>query len=116
MKPSKPHTRCVVLGSKFTPAEAVKLRRAANNSGTTVSTLLHDLAIKGEIHPRPQIAPIAVEQWRALAPLASNLNQLAKGMNSGMAISTTDVSDAVTALRSTLGEIRDTLIDMRKAA
>jgi len=51
--------------------------------------------------------PIAVEQWRALARVGSNLNQIAAALNSarltGAAMpSITDIRDALLALRNTL--------------
>ena len=116
MKQGKPHARTVALAAKFSPVEAAALRTKASVSGTTVSGLLHELAMKGKIHPRPQIDPIAIEQWRQLAPLASNLNQLVRGIHCDEPVSRDAITRTVTELRSTLGQIRDTLIDTRRAA
>ena len=75
----------------------------------TVSSLLHALTIKGKVYPRPKIDPIACQQWRALAPLASNINQLARSVHQGHIAAGPDVSDELIALHGILAEIRDRL-------
>lgn len=116
MKARRPNSRTVPLGAKFSPAEADDIRQKAHDSGTTVSTLLHGLSTKGVVHPRPRIDPIAIEQWRALAPVASNLNQLTRSVNQGCVVNSTDVSDELTLLRNILADIRDSLMGQRRTA
>lgn len=117
MKPRRDESRTQSLGAKFSPGEAARLRAQASASGITVSTLIHDLAIKGAVHPRPRIDPIAIEQWRALAPVASNLNQLTRRINQGQLPEPPDVAEELLALRCVLEEIRNELIgEPRRAA
>jgi hypothetical protein len=116
MKPQRTDSRTVALGAKFSRSEADKIRSSAQASGTTVSTLLHTLVTKGKVHPRPKVDPIAIEQWRSLAPLAANLNQLTRSINQGRIADTADVSDGISQLRGTLGDIRNALIGEEKDA
>lgn len=117
MKPSRDDSRTVALGAKFSTKEAASLREKAKASGVTVSTLIHGLVVNGVVYPRPHIDPIAIEQWRALAPVASNLNQLTRRINQGQLPEPPDVSDELLALRCVLEEIRNELIgEPRRAA
>ena len=106
MKAIGKHSRIIPLAAKFTSSEAERLHQRADASGLTLSTLLHGLVTKGKVYPRPTVDPIAIEQWRALAPLAANINQLARSINQGQVSAGADVSDELAALRNTLGEIR----------
>ena len=110
MKPRRTDSRTVLLGAKFSKAEAHDLRRKAHASGGSLSTLLRGLAISGVVYPRPQIDPVAIEQWRALAPLAANLNQLTRIIHQGQILKGQDVLDELLALRCVLSEIRNSLI------
>ncbi|MBS0632045.1 MAG: hypothetical protein JSS11_09040 [Verrucomicrobia bacterium] len=116
MKVHHANSRTVSLGSKFSQSEADNIRHAARISGTTVSSMIHDVAVKGEVHPRPYIDPIAIEQWRALAPLAANLNQLTRSINQGRIADTADVLDGIIQLQGTLTEIRNALIGEERMA
>lgn len=116
MKVHRPNSRTVSLGAKFSHPEADEIRRVAHASGTTVSSLVHDLAVKGEVHPRPHIDPIAIEQWRALAPLAANFNQLTRSINQGRVADAADVSDGIIQLQGALTEIRNALIGEERTA
>jgi hypothetical protein len=116
MKPKRIDSRTVPLGAKFSPSEADKIRVSALASGMTVSTLLHGLATDGVVHPRPKIDPIAIEQWRALAPMAANLNQLARAVNEGRMPRSADVENGIIELRKKLAEVRDCLIGEERDA
>jgi hypothetical protein len=110
MTQRKADSRSVSLGAKFSRSEADQLRQQARVSGTTVSSLIHQLVTTGEVHPRPHIDPIAIEQWRALAPVAANLNQLTRKINQGQLCEPPEVEQELLALRCVLEEIRNQLI------
>lgn len=116
MKQRRAGSRTKSLGVKFSSDEVARLREQASASGVTVSSLIHGLATEGKVFPRPHIDPIAIEQWRALAPVASNLHQLTRKINQGQLPEPLDVSDELLALRCVLEEIRNELIGEPRSA
>lgn len=63
--------------------EAVRLRDYAAAARLPMSTYLRRVALRQRIEAPPSAANVA--RWRELAPLANNLNQLARACNAGLA-------------------------------
>lgn len=63
--------------------EAVRLRDDAAAARLPMSTYLRRVALRQRIEAPPSAANVA--RWRELAPLANNLNQLARACNAGLA-------------------------------
>ena len=63
--------------------EAVRLRDHAAAARLPMSTYLRRVALRQRIEAPPAAANLA--RWRELAPLANNLNQLARACNAGLA-------------------------------
>ena len=63
--------------------EAVRLRDYAAAARLPMSTYLRRVALRHRIEAPPSAANVA--RWRELAPLANNLNQLARACNAGLA-------------------------------
>jgi len=103
-------TRSVAISSKFSRSEADALRNAASRCGCTISSLVHTLTIKGVVNPRPIVGAISVEQWRALAPLASNLNQLARVVEMSGKVQSDKLAAEIVKVRELLTEVRNHLI------
>lgn len=74
--------------------EAVRLRDSAAAARLPMSTYLRRVALRQRIEVPPSAANVA--RWRELAPLANNLNQLARACNAGLAPE--GIYPAVTAL------------------
>ena len=74
--------RTVRVLARFTPAEGEKLRRLAAQHGTSLSeTLVAGMyRLRGETAPAQQAAERAA-MLAALAPIGSNLNQVARCLN-----------------------------------
>lgn len=62
--------------------EAVRLRDYAATARLPMSTYLRRVALRQRIEAPPSAANVA--RWRELAPLANNLNQLARACNAGL--------------------------------
>lgn len=63
--------------------EVERLRGYADIARLPMSTYLRRVALRQRIEAPPSAANVA--RWRELAPLANNLNQLARACNAGLA-------------------------------
>ena len=63
--------------------EVEQLRGHAEAARLPMSTYLRRVALRQRIEAPP--AAINIERWRELAPLANNLNQIARACNAGLA-------------------------------
>ena len=100
----------VVLGGRFTRQEAERIREQAVAANISVSALLRQKAITGEVKPRHVIPAINQEQWQTLARLHSNLNQALAAINRGTeAVDAFDTA-AIAELAAMVREIRCALI------
>ena len=66
---------------KVTPEERQRLRQLTERAGVTLSAYCRACILDTPIMARPVIPPVNLETYTALAPLASNFNQMTKHLN-----------------------------------
>lgn len=78
-----PSKKNVTLSTKVSIDEAAVLTEKAKQAGLTVSALVRQAAIDGQVQPRTVIPQINQEHWADLARMGANLNQIASRLNEG---------------------------------
>lgn len=91
-------------GLRLSVRELNSIRDRAAEAGLSVSEFIRQSSLSSTVRAAPIVA---VRQWSELAPLASNLNQLAHHLNAGQQDSLTPSDrQTVSALEDLLREIR----------
>lgn len=67
-------------GLRLSPRELNSIRDRAAEAGLSVSEFIRQSALSTTVRAAPAIS---IRQWSELAPLASNLNQIAHRLNAG---------------------------------
>ena len=93
-------------------AEIEQVRAVADAARLPMSTYLRRVALRQRIEVVPPIGN--VERWRELAPLANNLNQIARACNAGHA--TAEIYPALVALSEQVRLLRLDLLGATDAA
>ena len=97
-------------GLRLSPRELNSIRDRAAEAGLSVSEFIRQSALSSSVRAAPEIS---IRQWSELAPLASNLNQIAKRLNAGEQDRLTSADrQTVAALDDLLREIRLRLLDV----
>ncbi|WP_375263767.1 hypothetical protein [Palleronia sp.] len=91
-------------GLRLSQRELNSIRERAEEAGLSVSEFIRQSALSSTVRAAPAVS---IRQWSDLAPLASNLNQIAYRLNAGQQdrLSSTD--------RQTLAELDDLLREIR---
>ena len=97
-------THNIAVTVKLNSIEKATLGEPAKAAGVGLSAMMRELSLSGKVLPRPQINPIAIQQWQELLRVASNLNQAIALMNKGA------VSGSAGRLE---GVIQETLCELR---
>ena len=91
-------------GLRLSPRELNSIRDRAAEAGLSVSEFIRQSALSSSVRPAPVIS---IRQWSELAPLASNLNQIAHRLNAGEQDGLTSADrQTVAALDDLFREIR----------
>lgn len=93
-------------------AEIEQVRAFADVARLPMSTYLRRVALRHRIEAAPPACN--VERWRELAPLANNLNQIARACNAGHA--TAEIYPALAALSEQVRLLRLDLLGAKDAA
>lgn len=97
-------------GLRLSPRELNSIRARAEEAGLTVSEFIRQSALSSTVRVAPTVS---IRQWSDLAPLASNLNQIAHHLNAAPHDRLTlDDRQAIAALGVLLREIRLRLLDV----
>jgi len=97
--------RTKIFPVRWSEAEYGEIARLAASADMKTGRYVREAALKGIVRHIPAVNR---EQWRALAGLANNLNQLVRNVNIGRA--DTGSKALVEELRPILKEIREALI------
>jgi small-conductance mechanosensitive channel len=100
--------RCI-LATRVCLEDLLKIKALANTAGLSESAFMRQAALTGKIQPPLVIPQINESQWRELARLAANLNQIAARLNSGEAPDA-ELPALLQEIRRILAEIRAALI------
>lgn len=100
--PSKLRDRVDVY---LTPAERNLIAEKAEVAGLPISTFLRKSALSQQIKAPPKFA---LEKWAELARVGSNLNQIAKAVNSGQKLPFEPF--ILLDLEKAIGDLRDQLL------
>lgn len=91
-------------GLRLSPRELNSIRDRASEAGLSVSTFIRQSALSSTVRAAPTVS---IRQWSELAPLASNLNQIAHRLNAAPEDRLTpDDRKTIAALHDLLREIR----------
>jgi hypothetical protein len=97
--------RSKIFPVRWTEAEFGEIGRLAASADMRPGRYVREAALKGTVR---HIPAVNLDQWRALAGLANNLNQLVRNVNIGRADAGSKA--VVEELRPLLKEIREALI------
>jgi hypothetical protein len=101
--------RTVQINARLTPADAALLRERAARAGLKPGGLAAALIV-GRAPSLRVVPPINAAAWTELAPLSSNINQLAYHANSGAMPRAAEVLEALNATRALLVDVRAGLL------
>ena len=101
--------RDVTIGVRVAPAEYVALKDKAEQMSMTPAQWLREAALTRRL-PSPPVPAINREQYAELARLAANLNQLARAVNEGRAVTVND--DLMACLTTEVKRLRLALLGM----
>lgn len=97
-------------GLRLSIRELNSIRDRAAKAGVSVSEFIRRASLSASIRAAPTVS---IRQWSELAPLASNLNQIAHRLNAGEQNVLTSVDrQAIVGLDALLREIRLRLLDV----
>ena len=97
-------------GIRLSQRELNSIRERAAEAGLSISEFIRQAALSSAVRTSPKVS---IKQWSALAPLASNLNQIAKRLNAGEQDCLTSVDrQTLAVLDDLLREIRLRLLDV----
>jgi hypothetical protein len=105
---SKSHTRMRSVSVKMPAADIASLKARATKLGLSPSEYLRQ-ACTGASVTVIRVDPIAGDQYRDLARLSGNINQVAKHINSGGLLNPDDTQATFEDLRHLLSHIRQYL-------
>jgi hypothetical protein len=97
---------------RFSEVEWQRVTDAARSAGIPTLTYIRQRALSDRIGGRLTIPEINQDLWRKLAPLSSNLNQLAAQMNSGDRSHQNHVAYLLTETIELLRSVRRLLIGL----
>jgi hypothetical protein len=97
-------------GLRLSQRELNSIRDRAEEAGLSVSEFIRQSALSSNVRAAPAIS---IRQWSELAPLAANLNQIARRLNANPADHLTSADrQTLTLLDDLLREIRLRLLDV----
>lgn len=97
-------------GLRLSVRELNSIRDRAAEAGLSVSEFIRRASLSANVRAAPTVS---IRQWSELAPLASNLNQIAHRLNAGEQNALTSVDrQAISGLDDLLREIRLRLLDV----
>jgi hypothetical protein len=99
----------VTLSTRVSFEDAATLRGKASQAGLTISKFLRQLALTGEVKPRPVVPEINKDHWIDLGRMGGNLNQIAAHLNAG-GITADGLPGLLAESRQLLADVRATLI------
>lgn len=97
-------------GLRLSVRERNSIRARSAEAGMSVSSFIRQSALSATVRAAPAVS---IRQWSELAPLASNLNQIAHRLNAGgQNVLTLADRQAIAGLDDLLREIRLRLVDV----
>jgi hypothetical protein len=101
-------------GIRLSDRELNSVRDRAAEAGLSISSFIRQAALSSTVRAAPAVS---IRQWSELAPLASNLNQIAHRLNAdGQDRLTLSDRETIVALDDLLREIRLRLLDVEPDA
>lgn len=97
---------------RFSETEWQQVSEAARSAGTPTLTYIRQRALSERTGGRLTIPEVNQDLWRRLAPLSSNLNQLAAQMNSGDRSHQNHIAYLLTEATELLRSVRRMLIGL----
>lgn len=106
-KKSDAHRRSSIVRIRLTPNELEALSAAASSRGMALSALIRHLATGSEL-PRPPAPKIDQDAYRELGQIGTNINQIAKRLNTphGIWPTTAEIHAALSSLQEAIKRIR----------
>lgn len=97
-------------GLRLSPRELNSIRDRAKEADLSVSEFIRQSALSSSVRAAPSIS---IRQWSDLAPLSSNLNQIARRLNAGEQDRLTSSDrETIAALDDLLRQIRLRLLSV----
>lgn len=102
-------SRLITLSTKVSAKDLSTIEDKLKAAGLSLSTYLRESALAAQVNPPVQVAAINIEQWDELGRMGSNINQIARQLNTRGVVDPF-LLELIEHNRTLLAEVRAALI------